>query len=133
MLSAVSGFTGFSVDTVENVKTFYTDVLGLKIDEQPGMGLTLTLPGGTNVFVYPKGEEHVPADFTVVNLEVKNIDEAVEELANSGIELEVYDAIGDGLKQDEKGILRGLSANQGPDIAWFRDPAGNIFSVLQSE
>jgi catechol 2,3-dioxygenase-like lactoylglutathione lyase family enzyme len=134
MLSAISGFSGFSVDSIENVKQFYTDILGLKIDEQEGMGLKLNLPGGeASVFVYPKGEEHVPADFTVVNLVVKNIDEAVEELTKSGVEFEMYGDLGNGATQDEKGILRGLAANEGPDIAWFRDPAGNIFSVLQGE
>lgn len=133
MLNVLSGFSGFSVDTIENVKPFYVNVLGLKVDEQPGMGLNLTLPGGdTSVFVYPK-PDHVPAEFTVLNLAVANIDKAVDELTNAGVQFEMYDDLGGGATQDEKGILRGLAANQGPDIAWFRDPAGNIFSVLQSE
>ena len=133
MLSAISGFSGFSVDSLENVKQFYADVLSLKVEEN-GAGLKIHLPGGdTSVFVYPKGEEHVPADFTVVNLVVKDIDEAVDELVKSGVQLEMYEDLGGGATQDEKGILRGLAANEGPDIAWFRDPAGNIFSVLQGE
>ena len=134
MLQLLSGFSGFSVDTLETVKPFYTDVLGLKIEEQPGMGIKLHLPGGdTSVFVYEKGEDHTPAAFTVLNLAVANIDDAVDELTKAGVQFEMYGDMGNGATQDEKGILRGLAANQGPDIAWFRDPAGNIFSVLQGE
>lgn len=134
MLKPLSVFSGFSVDDLNTAKAFYTEVLGLEVEEQPGMGLNLNLPGSdASVFVYPKPEDHVPAEFTVLNLAVDNIDDAVDELTAAGIEMEVYGDLGGGAHQDEKGILRGLAANEGPDIAWFRDPAGNIFSVLQGE
>ena len=126
MFKAKAAFSGFSVDGLAKAKEFYTQTLGLKVDDQ-GMGLRLHLPDGGTVFVYPK-EDHQPATFTILNFEVDNIDEAVDELTNRGVQFEHYE--GD-LKTDEKGILRGLSQNMGPDIAWFKDPAGNILSVIQ--
>ena len=126
MFKAKAAFSGFSVDSLAKAKEFYTQTLGLKVDNQ-GTGLRLHLPDGGTVFVYPK-EDHQPATFTILNFEVDDIDEAVDELANRGVQFEHYE--GD-LKTDEKGILRGLSQNMGPDIAWFKDPAGNILSVIQ--
>jgi predicted enzyme related to lactoylglutathione lyase len=84
------------------------------------------LPGGGTVFVYPK-DDHQPATFTILNFEVEDIDEAVDELTNRGVQFERYAD----LPVDEKGILRGISQNRGPDIAWFKDPAGNILAVLK--
>ncbi len=88
--------------------------------------IRIALPSGGAVLVYPK-QDHVPATFTIVNLVVADIDAAVDELAESGIEFLRYD----GLPADAKGILRGRAANRGPDIAWFLDPAGNVLSVMQ--
>ncbi len=126
MFKAKAAFSGFSVDGLAKAKEFYTQTLGLKVDDQ-GIGLRLHLPDGGTVFVYPK-EDHQPATFTILNFEVDDIDKAVDELTNRGVQFEHYE--GD-LKTDEKGILRGLSQNMGPDIAWFKDPAGNILSVIQ--
>jgi catechol 2,3-dioxygenase-like lactoylglutathione lyase family enzyme len=126
MFKAKAAFSGFSVDNLAKAKEFYTQTLGLKVDD-PGMGLRLHLPGGGTVFVYPK-DDHQPATFTILNFEVDDIDQAVDELINRGVQFERYE--GD-LKTDKKGILRGLCQNMGPDIAWFKDPAGNILSVLQ--
>jgi hypothetical protein len=90
------------------------------------MGLQFKLPGGGSHFIYPK-EDHKPASFTVLNFVVSDIDDAVDELIKHGVEFEKYE----GFHQDEKRIARGKSANQGPDIAWFKDPAGNILSILE--
>ena len=90
------------------------------------MGLTLHLPGGSTVFVYPK-KDHVPATYTMLNFVVGDIDGAVDDLARKGVKFEHYDS---GAKTDAKGIVRGIAAKQGPDIAWFKDPAGNFISVL---
>ena len=118
------GFSGFAVPDIEAAGTFYREVLGLDVGDG-GMGsLRLTLPGGSDVFIYPK-EDHEPAVFTILNLEVDDIDEAVDVLAERGVEFLRYD----GFQQDERGIA---SDEQGPRIAWFADPAGNIFSVLQN-
>lgn len=128
MLEAKAAFSGFSVDDLKRAKEFYTKTLGLEIKNEE-MGLELNLPGGGSVFIYDK-PDHKPASYTVLNLVVADIDTAVDELTASGIKFEHYDHMpGD---QDEKEILRGLAAGQGPDIAWFKDPAGNILSVLQS-
>lgn len=120
-----TAFSGFSVNDLAKSNEFYTKVLGLKVDDE-GMGLTLHLPDGGIVFMYPKND-HQPATFTILNFVVENIDEAVDELKSSGVTFERYE----GSPQDEKGILRGRSQNMGPDIAWFKDPSGNILSVLQ--
>jgi catechol 2,3-dioxygenase-like lactoylglutathione lyase family enzyme len=126
MFKAKAAFSSFSVDHLAKANEFYTHTLGLRVDDQ-AMGLRLHLPGGGTVFVYPK-EDHQPATFTILNFEVDNIDAAVDNLTSRGVRFEHY---GGDLKTDEKGILRGLSQNRGPDIAWFKDPAGNILSVLQ--
>jgi catechol 2,3-dioxygenase-like lactoylglutathione lyase family enzyme len=120
-------FSGFSVDDESKAKDFYTNTMGLELADNE-MGLTLKLPNGGEVFVYGK-ENHTPASFTILNFVVEDINQAVEELEGSGIVFERYDNMP--APQDEKGILRGLAAGQGPDIAWFKDPAGNILSVMQ--
>jgi catechol 2,3-dioxygenase-like lactoylglutathione lyase family enzyme len=120
MFGDVHAFSSFSVNDLAAAKQFYGDTLGLKIDEQPE-GLGLQLANGGRVFLYPK-EDHVPATFTVLNFPVDDIEAAVEELARSGVSFESYP------DTDEKGINRGM----GPDIAWFKDPAGNFLSVLKS-
>jgi hypothetical protein len=83
------------------------------------------------IFVYPKGDQHQPATFTVLNFVVNDIDETVDELTKNGVKFEKYKDFP--FKQDEKGIARGIAAKQGPDIAWFKDPAGNVLSVLQND
>ncbi len=125
MFKADKVFSGFSVDNQVAAKEFYGHTLGVTVEES-AMGLTLKLAGGNEVFVYPK-ENHVPATFTILNFVVSDIDQAVDALTNRGVVLERYE----GMHQDEKGIARGIAANMGPDIAWFKDPAGNILSVLQ--
>ncbi len=126
MVNIKAAFSGFSVNDVAKAKEFYADKLGLKVEEQGRMGVKIYLPGGGNVFAYPK-ENHQPATFTILNFAVDDIDKAVEELSKQGINIEHYD----NPPQDEKGIARGRAQNIGPDIAWFKDPAGNVLSVLQ--
>ncbi|SRR6266540_1615205 len=128
MFTATAAFSGFSVDDLDKAKQFYTESLGLSLHDDK-MGLTFDLPGGGAVFIYDK-PDHQPATFTVLNFVVENIDTAVDELVKSGVVFEHYDNLP--ATPDEKGILRGLAAQQGPDIAWFKDPAGNILSVLQN-
>ncbi|PYT06079.1 MAG: glyoxalase [Acidobacteria bacterium] len=126
MFKAKAAFSGFSVDDLAKAKEFYTETLGLTVDDE-GVGVRLQLPGGAAVFAYPK-KDHQPATFTILNFEVDNIDEAVDELTKRGVQFEHYE---DGPKTDEKGIFRGRKQNMGPDIAWFKDPAGNILSVIE--
>ena len=123
MLRTTGAFSGFSVDDQGAALAFYRDTLGVAVEETP-MGLRLQLPG-TTVFLYEKAD-HQPATFTVLILEVPDIDAAVAELTAAGIKLQRYP----GMPQDEDGILRGKTAGMGPDIAWFTDPAGNVLSVL---
>ena len=122
-------FSGFSVNDLDAAKEFYGQTLGLKIEEQPGMGMHLKLADDTSVFVYSKAD-HVPATFTILNFPVDDIDAAVDDLAAKGVSFEHYGSVD--MPQDDKGVLRGRAANMGPDIAWFKDPAGNILSVLQN-
>jgi catechol 2,3-dioxygenase-like lactoylglutathione lyase family enzyme len=129
MFKAQAAFSGFSVDDLDKAKEFYTKTLGLKLNND-NMGLELVLPGGGQLFIYPK-DDHQPATFTILNFVVADIDEAVDELKSQGVKFEHYDDMPG--TQDEKDIMRGLQANQGPDIAWFKDPAGNILSVLQDK
>jgi predicted enzyme related to lactoylglutathione lyase len=117
-----TSFSSFSVNDLQKAKEFYGQTLGLDISETPE-GLEL-LTGNNTIFLYPK-PNHTPASFTVLNFPVDNIEEAVDELNALGVMLEHY-ALPD-LKTDERGIFRG----PGPQIAWFKDPAGNILSVLQ--
>jgi catechol 2,3-dioxygenase-like lactoylglutathione lyase family enzyme len=123
MFRETRAYSGFAVDDVQKAKEFYGGTLGLEVSEENGM-LNLHLGGGANVLVYPK-ENHEPATFTILNFPVKNIEEAVDELTGRGVRFEIYDQ-GE-VKTDEKGIMR----YRGPAIAWFKDPAGNILSVLE--
>ena len=120
-------FSGFSVDNLANARAFYTETLELQVKDE-GARLRLNLPGGAEVFVYEKGN-HEPATFTILNFEVENIDDAADLLRSRGVQFEHYPD----MPLDEKGILRRIPLNLGPDIAWFKDPAGNILSILQSE
>lgn len=129
MLKANAVFSGFSVKDLGEAKKFYTEKLGLESGDET-MGLELKLPGGGSVFVYDK-QDHQPATFTILNFVVSDIDTAVDELVSAGIKFEIYDNMP--FKQDQKGIARGLAAKQGPDIAWFKDPSGNVLAVLQDK
>ena len=126
MFTHSPAFSGFSVDDTARARAFYADTLGLEVSEANGM-LTLHLTGGGRVLLYPK-EDHQPASFTVLNLPVEDIDAAVDELAAAGVTFERYE----GMPHDDKGILRPPKPEYGPPIAWFKDPAGNILSVLQT-
>jgi len=125
MFKDVHAYSGFSVNDIPQAKEFYGGVLGLDVTELYGQ-LELKLGGGGSVFVYPK-ENHEPATFTILNFPVDDIDRTVDELKSRGVDFERYD----GFEQDDKGIARGIAAGQGPDIAWFKDPFGNILAVLQ--
>ncbi|MFH9796044.1 VOC family protein [Streptomyces virginiae] len=122
MLGDSKAFSGFSVDSIDAAKDFYGSTLGLRVSEDNGM-LSLHLGGGADVLVYPK-ENHTPATFTVLNFPVPDIDRAVDDLSARGVAFERYDQFG----QNEKGISRDEG---GPPIAWFKDPAGNVLSVLE--
>ena len=124
MFKDTRAFSGFSVNDLQRAKEFYGQTLGLDVSEANGL-LQLHLAGGTTILVYPK-DNHTPATFTILNFPVGNIEQAVDELAGKGVQFESYNE-GD-LVTDEKGISRG----GGPNIAWFKDPAGNILSVIEA-
>jgi catechol 2,3-dioxygenase-like lactoylglutathione lyase family enzyme len=121
MFTDTRAFSGFAVDDIDKARQFYGDTLGLKTSVENGL-LTLHIAGNRETLVYPK-PGHTPADYTILNFPVDDIDAAVDALAARGVRFERYD----GFAQDEKGIFR----EAGPDIAWFKDPAGNTLSVLQ--
>jgi catechol 2,3-dioxygenase-like lactoylglutathione lyase family enzyme len=123
MFKHANAFSGFSVDDLQRAKEFYGDTLGLEVTEENDL-LSLRLGTGANVIVYPK-PNHVPATFTILNFPVDNVEAAVDELTSRGVRFEIYDE-GE-LKTDQ----RGVSLGQGPKIAWFKDPAGNILSVIE--
>ncbi len=115
-------FSGLSSNDIPKTKEFYAGKLGLDVTEAHGM-LTLALAGGHKVIIYPK-PNHEPATFTVLNFPVKDVEQAVDTLAKAGVQFEHYE----GMNLDAKGVMR----NQGPTIAWFKDPAGNILSVIEA-
>jgi catechol 2,3-dioxygenase-like lactoylglutathione lyase family enzyme len=121
MFENTRAFSGFSVDDVAHAKQFYGETLGLKVTEEHGL-LTLHIAGDRPTLIYPR-PGHEPAAYTILNFPVDDIDAAVDALAARGVEFERYE----GMEQDERGVMR----EGGPYIAWFRDPAGNILSVLQ--
>lgn len=126
MFANTRTFSGYSVNDIVEAREFYEAVLGIRV-EQNDMGLQLLLTN-QRVFLYEK-VDHQPATFTVLNFIVDNIDETIKALHDAGVRLERYDTLP--ARQDDSGVLRGLAAGMGPDIAWFKDPAGNILSVLQ--
>ena len=129
MFKDSQAFSSFSVDDLQKAKDFYGSTLGVEVIENAET-LNLKLSGGGNVFTYPKGKGHSPATFTVLNFQVDDIDAAVDDLRSLGIELESY---GGEIATDDKGIFRHGGASGGPSIAWFKDPAGNILSVIESK
>lgn len=122
MFKDTKAFSGFAVPDVQRAREFYGEMLGLKTSLENGM-LTLHLAGDRPTLVYPK-PDHTPATYTILNFPVDDIDEAVDSLAARGVRFERYP----GFEHDEKGIARG----DGPPIAWFKDPAGNILAVLET-
>ena len=120
MLEKSHAYSGFAVDDLDRARAFYGDKLGLNVTGEEEL-LTLHLPGGRDTLVYPK-PDFKPATYTILNFPVPDVDAAVDELTRSGVRFEHYE----GFEQDEKGIARG---DEGPTIAWFKDPAGNILSV----
>lgn len=127
MLKDSKAFSGFSVDDLEKAKEFYGKTLGLDV-KLTDMGLDISIPGA-HIFAYGK-DDHQPATFTILNFPVDDIDKAVDELASKGVKMENYDNMPAPL--DDKGILRSPDPKDGPSIAWFKDPAGNVLSVLQN-
>lgn len=119
MFKDIKAFSGFSVDDIPKAKAFYSEILGLEVTEAYGM-LRLHIASGGEIIIYPK-PNHIPATYTILNFPVDNVEQAVDALTVQGVKFEHYD------NTDAKGISRG----QGPDIAWFTDPAGNILSVLK--
>jgi hypothetical protein len=121
MFENTKAFSGFAAPDIEALEPFYRDKLGIRTSVENGL-LTLHLAGGERpTLVYPK-PDYVPATYTILNFPVEDVDAAVDELTSRGVEFERYD----GFDQDEKGVWRG----EGPDIAWFKDPAGNVLAVL---
>ena len=129
MFKDIKAFSSFSVDDLQKAKEFYGKTLGLEVSEFPDMGLLeIRIAGDRNIMLYPK-ENHTPATFTVLNFPVVNVDEAVDQLTKLGVPFERYDE--PDLKSDEKGVCRGDGSAGPRAIAWFKDPAGNILSVLE--
>jgi predicted enzyme related to lactoylglutathione lyase len=126
MINTKNAFSGFSVNDTAKAKEFYGKTLGMDIKDGEMGILDLKVANGSSVMIYPK-ENHSPADFTILNIPVDNIDEAVDELTGRGVKFIKYNQ-GE-IKTDDKGIMRG----NGPNIAWFSDPAGNIISVLEDK
>lgn len=126
MFKLTKAFSGFSVKDLQKAKEFYHEILGLEVVDNPMGLIELHIQGSNNIIVYPK-PEHTPATFTILNFPVENIDEAVDKLTTLGVQFEQYS--GD-IQTDEKGICRSAG---GPNIAWFKDPAGNILSVLEEK
>lgn len=125
MFKDTLAFSGFSTDDVQKAKEFYSQTLGLDVSEAHGL-LHLHLAGGKNILVYPKAN-HTPATFTILNFPVDNIEQVIDDLTSRGVRFESYNE-GD-LVTDERGIFHG----GGPKIAWFKDPAGNLLSVLEEK
>jgi catechol 2,3-dioxygenase-like lactoylglutathione lyase family enzyme len=122
MFADTEAFSGFSVPDVEQAKRFYGETLGLRVSEEDGM-LALHIAGSRDILVYPK-DDHTPASYTILNFPVEDVEGTVEALTERGVRFERYE----GFDQDDKGVFHG----GGPLIAWFKDPAGNILSVIQA-
>ena len=120
MFTNTKAFSGFAVDDVDKAREFYSETLGLEVSDENGL-LTLHIADDRPTLVYPR-PNHTPADYTILNFPVDDIEQAVDELTARGVRFERYE----GFDQDERGIHR-----EGPPIAWFKDPAGNVLSVIQ--
>lgn len=126
MFSIQSTFSGFSVHDMAKAKQFYGETLGLEFEDDFG-GTKIKLPNGNRVWMY-ESPHHQPADYTMLNFVVDDIDEAYQALAAKGVSFQKYP----GAPQDENGIMRGKQQQRGPNIAWFKDPSGNILSILEN-
>jgi catechol 2,3-dioxygenase-like lactoylglutathione lyase family enzyme len=124
MFTSSGAFSGFSIDDAEAAKKFYGDTLGLRVTQLENGFLNLHLDSGAVVLAYVK-ENHEPASFTILNFEVDDVDAAVDDLNARGVDTNIY---GSDIPADSRGVMKG----NGPDIAWFRDPAGNVLSVLSA-
>ena len=128
MLNALSSFSGVSVDNIQEARKFYVDTLALTLKDD-SMGLLFELPGGGQLFIYEK-QNHTPADYTILNFVVENINDTIDNLViDHGVNFERYENLP--APQDERGVLRGKAVGEGPDIAWFADPSGNILSLIE--
>jgi catechol 2,3-dioxygenase-like lactoylglutathione lyase family enzyme len=121
MFKNTKAFSGFAVDDVDKAREFYAETLGIEVSEENGL-LTLHIADDRPTLVYPR-PNHTPAEYTILNFPVDDIDQAVDDLTARGVQFERYE----GFDQDERGIMRG----EGPPIAWFKDPAGNVLSVIK--
>ena len=121
MFKNTKAFSGFAVDDVDKAREFYAETLGIEVSEENGL-LTLHIADDRPTLVYPR-PNHTPAEYTILNFPVYDIDQAVDDLTARGVQFERYE----GFDQDERGIMRG----EGPPIAWFKDPAGNVLSVIK--
>lgn len=126
MLKSTPAFSSFSVSELAPAKAFYQDKLGLEVKEQYG-GLSLVTTGNQDIMVYPKADAHIPATFTVLNFIVEDIEQAVADLGKKGVTFEQYNM--KDIQTDPRGISN--MGHGGPIMAWFKDPAGNIFSLMQ--
>ena len=127
MFGTSPAFASFAVDDIDAARTFYSETLGLTVEDLPMPGglLNLQLGGGGSVMVYPK-PDYTPATFTVLSFPVDDVDKAVDQLTAAGVAMQRYEGFG----QDDKGVARG---DVGPAIAWFTDPAGNVLAVLEQD
>jgi catechol 2,3-dioxygenase-like lactoylglutathione lyase family enzyme len=123
MFTPVRAFSGFSVDDIDAARSFYSEKLGLTVTDDEMGFIRIILPGGADVLAYPK-PDHSPASFTILNFVVPDVDTAVHDLNGKGIQTKIYDD--PDLPTDDRGVMR----DNGPMIAWFRDPAGNVLSVI---
>ena len=126
MFANIKAFSGFSVDDIDAARTFYRDTLGLTVEDNAMGFLNIHLATGGVILVYPKGD-HVPATYTILNFPVPSVDAAVDELNAKGVVTKIYD----GDFTDERGVSRPPKPEYGPVICWFKDPAGNVLSVLE--
>ncbi|HEV8081997.1 MAG TPA: VOC family protein [Chitinophagaceae bacterium] len=127
MFENSKAFSSFSVNDIQKAKEFYGKTLGIEVTDNPMGLIELHIGGGNNIMIYPK-PDHASATFTILNFPVDNIDKAVDELIAKGIVFEQYEGE---IKTDKKGIARSTDKSMGPNIAWFKDPAGNILSVIE--
>ena len=128
MFKDTKAFSSFSVDNLQKAKKFYGETLGLEVSEAyGGRLLELHIGGGRNILIYPK-DNHTPATFTILNFPVENLEQSVDDLTKRGVRFEIYNE--SDIKTDEKGISL---SDEGPKIAWFKDPAGNVLSMLEEK
>lgn len=131
-MNTLSIFSGFSVHDQNAAKDFYSNIVGMELLDDK-IGLHYKLPAGGKVFIYAK-PDHQPAGYTVLNFVVSDIDAAVDEIAGKGVKFEKYDNLYTGANQDDKGIMRSPDTEKyGPSIAWFKDPSGNILSIIEDK